>query len=62
MYCASIENHLVSQGLGAKYLVGENMTLADIAVGSNFMKLVFNDANTNQEKFGKVLERYPRTK
>ena len=43
-YCASIENHLVSQGQDAKFLVGEDMTLADIAVGSNFMKLVFNDA------------------
>ena len=58
-YLKMLDEKLKENG-GHKYLLSDEMTLADIIVGSYFLKLCYNDMYDNQHICQAVLSKFPK--
>lgn len=61
-FLAKLEKQLTkNQQYSRRHLVGMNMTLADIVIGSHILKLIFNTQAIKPQEFLTVLKKYPQT-
>ena len=56
-FLAGLEERLAK---GTRYLCSDNMTIADIAVGSLFFSMVYNDSYENCHIMQAVVNKYPK--
>ena len=58
-YLSGLEDQLSKKG--TRYLTGDQMTIADIAVGSFMFRMVYNNSYENCHIMQAVVSKYPKT-